>query len=314
MSDLSALLQRTKEQEAATSGAALGDARASLAGPPGGGLRELSGLSAALQNKAPTYGVPGQGPKASSVQEELAEGAAERQLGEVAQRADQQARDVATAADRLQGQSAAARREDSLANLALAESYSQREQALLEQARQAKAKGDVAELGAALDQISFYRRLGVERYTTALAQEGALQRLGDKANFAESLAADVFGEDLQTLQSLLGTREVMAGDERAFQEKIAGMDLSAAVKLAGLQQEQANSASMATGASGIIAGGTSAYGAYKKGEFSDDYQKYRDDEVAAGRTPKSFGGFSSDKEKAEAAKAAAAAKAPPNQK
>jgi len=264
MADLLTLLRQTKDKLGSGIGAAVAPSAA-----PGSNLVQAQGLGAAMRNVAPSTG-PGTGPKVSNVQETVGNIGAAEQLRDVATEAAQTKREVAVASDSIARSAETAKREESLAELEMSERAAAHERTLLERARQAKAAGDLAAYEASLDQAQFVRRLSNEKYIQGLQQAGALSRLGDEAGFKEALINDVFGEELVTLQRFLGWKEIMAADDREFQERLGQIDLQAAIDLAETKAGAANTAAIASGASGVVSGGIQAYDASEK---ADEKQK-----------------------------------------
>ncbi len=284
--DLFSLMRRAKAQ-AGGAGAALG---ASLAGAPGGGLADAQGIASAAQGLAAPAG-PGSGPRASHVQADLAADANQAQARDLSQQVGSQESRIQEAARHTETAAAQQARSDQLDSLALAEGHAQEEARLVERARQAKAAGDQAAVEAALDQAAFNRRLSNEKYVQTLQQEGALQRLDDSVSFKEALQNDVFAEEASTLKDYLGWKEWMSQDENQFREQLATIDINAAIAISGTQAEAANTAATAGAASGILAGGISAWGAQQNGSFDSDYQKAQEERESQGLSRQSYGGW-----------------------
>lgn len=288
--DLLDLLKSAKQRLASGVGAA------SATPPPAtSNLAQAQGLSGALQNRAPaTPGGPGGGPRASNVQETVANEAAQAKTADVVTQGTETQRALGLAATRTEDEARASESTDRLAALTLAEAHSTREAELLEKGRQAQAKGDQAELESILDQAQFNRRLGNEQYVQTLQQQGALQRLGDKVGFLEALQRDVFADEQTTLEQYLGWKDVMASDDRAFQERLGAIDVNAALAIASSKAEQANVAAQAASASTLVSAGAKGYEKREEGAFDSDYKNYSKDQEAAGERPLSYATWKSE--------------------
>ncbi len=248
------MLKRAK----AAAGSAPSAATLATGGAPS--VAQIQGLGAAIRNVAPATG-PGQGPKASNVQETVARTAADQNLAQIAQQGDELRTQTTQAAQQVETGAKQAMAEESFAELELAEKYAQSERSILEKARQAKEAGNLAEYKAALDQASVYRRLSTEQYVQKLKQEGALARLNTQTGFQEALEEAVFGEELAILKDRLDWESVMASDDREFAARMGQLDLDLAMSIAGTQAMQANTAAQASAVSGLASAGIAAYGA-----------------------------------------------------
>jgi pyruvate/2-oxoglutarate dehydrogenase complex dihydrolipoamide acyltransferase (E2) component len=256
--DILTALRNLRRDRAAGTAAPIAAAQTAIAGPPAGSLADLQRTAVAFQGlAAPEPGASGA--RSSNVQETVQRAAAAEQLKGVAsaaQAADAQAAQRETA---LANQAQRAATEAGLDSLSIAERATQQRARILESARQATEEGRMARAKAAVDQSEFLRRLENEKYVSQLQRDGAERRLGTEIGFKEALAQDVFGEQLELFKGRLSWEELMAADDRAFQEKMANIGFDEALAMAEAQAEGAKIQGMVGGFTGLASGAAKGY-------------------------------------------------------
>lgn len=206
------------------------------------------------------------------------------------------------------------RQEDVLAGKIQAEQLTMQEKAQQEQFRQQNIELDEKALNARLDlqnktsnllqdysqrsgeiemrqesaktqYLATLMRLSNDDYLDKLETEAAASRLQEQAAFEWELSQSIFDEEINLLKSDLAFRSAMAGDDRAFKEYLAEMELSTALELSSLEILSSETLSKyeayGQGVSAAIRGGVEAYGSLPS-----------ESEPGGGGTKTGFGGTS----------------------
>lgn len=260
--DLLTSLRNLRRDRAAGIQAPIAAAQSTIAGPPGGSLGDLQRTATAMRGMTAGPGTGG-GAAQSNVGETLERSAAQEQLAGVQRAADVASRESALAEQATAQRLGQEQRETQLDELSFAEKAASEQSRLLESAREAKEQGRLDRFKAAVDQADILRRLSNEKYVQQLQQQGQLSRLGDANAFRDSLQNAVFAEENQTLQDYLGWKEIMASDDRAFNEKLSQIDLNTALELSKRKITSAQAQAGFEGLSGAISAGAKGWENYK---------------------------------------------------
>lgn len=151
-----------------------------------------------------------------------------------------------------------------------------RKQQILQELSQGKQKLSLDQKRAATEDLAQALRLEDRKYTDTLEMQGKRQRLDNDIAFKEAAAQAVMADEVDMLKKILGQNEIMGANDRESKEKLAKMDLAAAISLASSSAAAEKQMGMYQGATDLTKTGVSAYGSYKKGEFSEGYQSYKD--------------------------------------
>lgn len=218
-------------------------------------------LLAAKSGKAYAGGAT---PKASNVQEQVANANTQAQLGQVGS----QAGTTATAMNQ-QSQSQQQSATNQLASI---------------QGQQTRSLQDVQADAA---KQSAYQKIFQDKLSNDKAMENTLmvaqkEQWQDANKFSESLQRDIFGRERTELMRQLGVQDVMKQSDRDFAEMMANKsdgDLLAVMQIEMRQQAAQNTAA---GAAGIASGGVQAAEVYKKQQdddnADDNEEDFNDDE------------------------------------
>ena len=109
------------------------------------------------------------------------------------------------------------------------------------------AQLDIKKNQAKLEQAGFLMRLSDDKYTTNLQMNGRRDRLDSEAGFKEALLRTTFADELDLFNNDLEFRALMRADDRAFQERLAKMNIDMAIKLASAENQAAGATQMWTG-------------------------------------------------------------------
>jgi hypothetical protein len=221
---------------------ALKQANSAATAQPAAGLgatSQITDLLKAKSNTAPASPVGTGAPKQTTIGEALAVDTTQAQMGQTAQGAAQQEAAVQVQSDAQKQQLVQAEGELEAQRLGLAEKAASEEAKLLEAARQAKVAGDEARWELALERASLLRRLRNDAYIQDLKQQGDMRRLGDETSFREALSHEVFGEELGTLQQILGGKEILAMSRSDFNASMEMLSAQHSLDIAELEGKTA---------------------------------------------------------------------------
>lgn len=192
----------------------------------------------------------------------MANTGAEKQRAEMQQLKTQEARQLGTAeeqmkAQELQGRAQQTAKMDSLRQESQASSqkYQQITNGIASDLKMKMTDYSEAEKRDQIEAAAMTMRLGDEKYTNALADEGRRKRLNDATKFDEALKESVFDDEVELLRNNLGFQRLMDSSDAEFARKIADMDISAALALAGEQAKTANRNAITAGVTQAVTTG-----------------------------------------------------------
>jgi hypothetical protein len=227
-------------------------------------------------------------PKGFSVAEAAARGQAQQQLGEVSQAAQLQSTALQQAATAEETQQKAQE----------AELTGQQEQnrlrtsieteRTLQELEQGKERLNEAQRQALNEKVTALLRLQNTDYINNLQMNAAKARITEGNNFEAALAKDIFNNNRTLLESKLGKQAARNISDREFDKELAQMGMDEAIRIAKSEADNMmKQAGIQTGVE-LAKGGLGAYGQYKSGALSSNYQEYVDFERSRGRTPQSY--------------------------
>jgi hypothetical protein len=156
---------------------------------------------------------------------------------------------------------------------------------ILQEYTQRSGEIDMREESAKTQFALTMMRLSNDDYLDQLEVEGARSRLQEEASFQWELTQSIFEEEIDILKNDLSFRSAMAGDDRAFKEYLAEMELSTALELSSLEILSSETLSKyeayGEGVSAAIRGGIEAYSGLSS-----------ESEPSGGGTKTGFGGTS----------------------
>ncbi len=113
---------------------------------------------------------------------------------------------------------------------------------------------------AKLEQLAFTMRMGDKQYMDMLESEGTRRRLDNDIDFKEALQKSIMGSNTDLLKQSLKYNDILAADDRQFQEALSHIDINAAIQMANNERADARQAAMIQGAGGLATAAVSAYG------------------------------------------------------
>lgn len=131
-------------------------------------------------------------------------------------------------------------------------------------------------------------RLQDQRYVDDLMREGQKARLQQDIDYGEQLAKSIL-EDNVALQKLkFQNQAALNADDREFKKNLAKLGYTDVIAMARNNAQAATEAATISGLATIPSIAGQAYGAYKSGSLSTDYQEYAEKERMANRYPMSY--------------------------
>jgi len=229
-----------------------------------------------------------QAPKGLNIAEAAARGQTQQQLQQVGEQAQLQSTAIQQAAtgqaeeqkqreQAIEGQ----REEGALRNRIQTEN-------ILRGLEQSGREMDEKERQSQIELAGAMLRFQNGQYIRDLQREGAKARITDANEFDRQLLESILGENRALLKAKIGSQELRDLNDRDFNKEIAKIDIDTALQFARENAKQMQTQAQIQGATELAKSAVSAYGQYKGGAFSGDYQSYADAQRAAGRTPVSF--------------------------
>jgi len=228
------------------------------------------------------------GPRGLAVSEIAARAPAQQQLAQVAQSAQLQGIGLQQAAA---GQEMEQRqREEELAAQKQSSRLENRIQTenLLRNLEQGKATLSEQQRQLGLEAVASSLRLQDARYVDNLQREGAKARLQDDIAFTEKLQQSILDDNLALQKLKYKNESAINASDRDFTKALAKIDITMAVAMARDNAQADIQKATIQGYASIPMVGAQAYGAYKSGSLSGDYQDYAEKERVAGRYPMSY--------------------------
>lgn len=198
---------------------------------PGGVTDEAARAKRLLQARSGKAVAPNAS-ASSNVAEQVAVGETNQSLSDVASKGTDLSMQLGKGLEQAKIREGLESQGIDLAKQELAQGFQQRLSTLGQKSQQEAQTLDIDKQSAGAEQRAMQRALGNKQYLDQLKRAGDQRRLGSELEFKRSLATNAFGNNEQLLKQLLGNKEALAVDERAWRELVASIDLSTAMQTA----------------------------------------------------------------------------------